>query len=1764
MARTLSASDGKACRLKTTTNTIPSSIRRTSPISSSSTLPKFSSIKKAKKKNSNRVPPFIIDEKGSSLPQFSSATFENENTIRLPDSGKELEVLKCILLREGYLQRLRSASTVGHVGGIHLADTLNLLDLLRTATLEAVEAIVVWRHAKQKGERNGNLQSVSEPEQYKWNGINYLLKLASDLEFLNKHTGLTESLGFTLHRNPFILALNLDRRAEMLQNVQSEDQIDSESTRYLDGEKYSRSISDKYSNEKSVNDAQAVIQKLQKKKITINPHENRLLNDQERILKSPSKADAVSVKSRALQLTVNAKHNFTSPPLISIVEQARYNEAERVILDEEALFGRYTRDIHNRAVPEDEAIRRFDMIKWSCNAYNVPTTLPSLHGAEDIDTNDLRSENTLISSKPLAKKRPGMLGPCSKPNWRTFNTLPPPRRRARGAQFEQVLTAEKVANVQLQVLIDTLKEEMERKAMDIAYFESCTELQDFKEGLLEFIQQSQRELQLLREEIAEKVCLCEKKVVGIQKKEELLLTFKEQQKTCKDNSHAKRIDALVPDLNQDQNRPQAAKQRQINHAEPLIQHFCATQFQKLARGMLTRARHKNTKARLTVASALIQAGVRGFLARRSVAKLYWQRTASIHIQRVARGWLARQLVRANQTQKYQRYYAIRIQKWVRGHFGRIRMAKIRELVNWRLQLALASRSIDAEELQELARACQSMVSLPGSLTQSTKTRDKPLPTILLGLVRLLILFTSDSDGEWDVSSVCWHQAAWFLRCSTGLLRRMQNVADAAAGAARAYKSPSGRFEAAGAATPTPYLRESTLGAALLDVYLKDPDFQVETFERISRGSRAAVMIFQWTKAFNAIVRLQHLVERSIMSLDPFLVIERTLSKREAQQEMKERREANFSGQMVTRRFVPLELTHARGYPFHRSRPLLLVVATDIPLKARKNILEKLQVWLPGLFVTIKRPLATASENSSFPNSILMFDFKAIKDALALGQSVILEGDLGLLDVTQRCFCNSFASVKNGLQPLPMCILVRHQRTRYRNFNEAKQGNDMKEEKQREETKCQTLDADLKVALDRTTRLRMELENDTITREMIEQAKCELGEISSISAIMIVMKAVIVLLTPESAYKASLKSDFADDMVEWHLYRQLLAQPASLRAKLQQVDVTMIPSANLVAVEQCICHSLWPDAVVARSQVTYCRLLYALAAWVESATRVARLISANGTGSLAPEITRSYPIPGLFERVIVFDDSRPDSKQSGAGQGKAAMDLLEAVLSDVQVYQTARHLERICGIKRQVNQIKERNRSVITLFHECRRVFAIAYSPRTSQRWMTVISENDIDKILMPIEGKIRTNLPPTSHAEMYLRLTRLCFFQKRQFESFSDSSEHSEPFELVLRPHASRLYRHVLQFGGFFTTITIAELSRGHVKVDAFVHGNSLQAPSTQSVMLSLIVDLENIQGRVSGAQSQNTIVPALYIPSLMLDRLHLYSITRTNMVFSECRQEIKPLLRLGFRTSEKSYGRVLFRRAIRLSVNRLEKRWIFTLIKHHEDGEFRAAFYAPRSCTRHIFRITCDCAKAILFLSKFATSSQLHHDLSETFRHSKPFLMKHQDCSEDTDDVEHEITETRLGDLFTSDHLRRCIISRFSCGLRIQENLHQKLLRNQVMRMYVQVELSYEGDTRNERYVRKATALLFRMWLPASCREQYLVVSNSKIEATVGLSWKSRIQSSGRERLEFCQNFVRCYFEWDPSIENGCVVANLPYAILNATELKKESTKKPSRHDST
>lgn len=137
--------------------------------------------------------------KNESLPT-GGITMSHE--VSAAEGAAELDVLKAILNREGYLNRVaKSARTVHKKFKPEVAD---ILDLIRAASIDVCEAIIRWREVKQ-----------DHDAAFMWNNVNYLLKMPSDLDFLTQYLAIETYLGFGLYRNPFVVPAPLEMGASL-------------------------------------------------------------------------------------------------------------------------------------------------------------------------------------------------------------------------------------------------------------------------------------------------------------------------------------------------------------------------------------------------------------------------------------------------------------------------------------------------------------------------------------------------------------------------------------------------------------------------------------------------------------------------------------------------------------------------------------------------------------------------------------------------------------------------------------------------------------------------------------------------------------------------------------------------------------------------------------------------------------------------------------------------------------------------------------------------------------------------------------------------------------------------------------------------------------------------------------------------------------------------------------------------------------------------------------------------------------------------------------------------------------------------------------------------------------------------------------------------------------------------------------------------------------------------------------------------------------
>ncbi|TYZ65481.1 hypothetical protein PybrP1_010327 [[Pythium] brassicae (nom. inval.)] len=1657
-------------------------------------------------------------------------------------------------------------------------------------------------------------------------------------------------LGFTLERNPFVLPVNLDcharlasdggRRATTAFSAGGEVASESESGRFIEvgGKRRLDAPTGSSQRPESPSRAATHAAALAERKRAKNPYETRILNDEELVplngrsaLNSGDRgagaaAERVRPRSRA------ATAALVMPSQIGELDMTRIRDAEALILQEEARCGRFTRDAQGLVIPEDEARRRRSMVEMSGNTYSA-LALDRQHSQSDgqderQDTDPvsaagvdgpnhalLRSHSLGLPGKVYAKKKAGMLGPISKPMRRPV--LPGPRKRSRGAQLEEALESERRANVAFGVLIDALREEIERKEMDIAYFESIAGVQFYGDELREFRTKARRELAMLRQELSEKVFVYERKMANIHRKEEIIYVFKEKHKAAvevargaaidesrdratKDSAEAHRSTdaqavaaALVSADRQHAVFSKLSNQEDARHAQslvaPIVQHMCATLIQKIARGVITRAAFGHLKIEYYVSSSYIQAAVRGFLARRRVAKMFWANAASVILQRVARGMLARRLVHARRQRLRVLEGTVMLQKVVRGRIGRVRMRRVRHLCGARADIAAAGEHVRILDLKELADACAAMATMP-SASESAEAPRKPLTPLVLGLVRVLMLFTSDCDASVDVSNVRWKEAASFLRCSVRLNRRMRMIASAAEGR---------------------YLRSSALGDALLDAFMADRDFHEDTFRRLESGWKAATAIFRWVASFSVISRLQTVLPAYNLGFDgPFLPTRATSSREAAQDEIEEK-ENVVREEDRERRFVPAALVQAAGFPRHRPRPVVLVFAHDVPCQPKASIVENVLAALPGLFVVMnrssaavsraaqpkQRTAATSERSSSFlsledapwASRRRRVDWEGlsisdIRGAVSVGYSVILESDVGLSDPAQRKFLGAFSAIKAAIQPSPLCILVRGS---LQNCAPKGSGCDVNVGPDTypdavagaSATSDRTMaDAAIKRAFERAAEHLAALAQAHITSQMVNVSAVENPAIQFV----VVVEAVIILLTPTKRYDGPKAST---SYVSWRLGQRLLANPLFFCSKLSGVRPQDVPRDNLLALGRYLRHVDWPTKTRAHSLGSSGELLFTLSSWVEAVAQCAQLVL--DCQGLAPEISRTTPIRGLFSNVITYRDTNATAVGVGTesqdvGAAACVLKLMDAVLADVCVYRKCHELDG--------------RRCIVNVYHDCLRVFFSAYDPTSCWRWRATVPESDVDVLLAPnsVErGNVK--VPPNTRAEMYERLVRLCLLQAQRSRSqpstvaassgtstggpstLSISPQASPSIlssladkQLVVRPPSIRLYRRTLHLSGYLTTVTISELSRGRVQVDAFVHNTS------HGKDIRAMFSLESILQRMSAQQAAACFVVPSKIPRLVLDRLHVFRLAQSLTTREKCLVEpqantnarvMPPLeqqfthlvdskieLKLGIRTRETAPGRLLMRKAVRSPW--LSALWVCSVFANHETNDFRVEFYQPQSCERLALRLSqVDCEDFVLH-SKHAAKRALE-------RMMKRFRFQ----------VNPE-TESAVA------CCARRVLARFPWSIPVKTNPLRAVDVREVVRVYVQVEREERdaaAPSLSARSPRFLGRLRYRVCLPDTCAEQTLVLEDSEVESFFADgSWLNASCMAERKRMS--RELAQC-FVWEPDadvadstssrpasspLKSGRVVARLPSgtvaSIVSTRVTGKQKTAPPPR----
>ncbi|GMI41685.1 hypothetical protein TeGR_g13922 [Tetraparma gracilis] len=758
------------------------------------------------------------------------------------------------------LHVLASASTHALQPGV-----ADLLDMLRIVSVEVVEAINTWR------------SGLSTPVPFRWNGINYLSKMPSDLDFLNSVKPLTSWLGFPMERNPFVIPLAMDQRPSTGQGGKP----------LLTGHKTSEGANADpgFTSVGNAVPAGTITSRTSTSKKGKSPTKSHpspfstpVINDPS--LLSPKQSTLKSSTSNSSPSRSTSHHqSHVTPSTIGDLDLLRVRSAEKAILAEEAIAGRYLRSKDGRLVPAWQAGReRFgeDVAADDGRALGERARVPDgdlapfaeqsgfgldprQPGDPDApvegDATKRKRKKTQGVERPSGRKQASKLGGSlhQLTTAGTSGRKKAPSRRSRGAILDMDITRKQKENEELEATLTELRNGMEvaegalsdmeaeiqpivREEGD-AKDEAATVIQSEirmveAQTKVEAVKKRRAELEAARAIVAQREKELEGKRRELKEKEEQRLYFKAVEKRSQDARRARELERKRRMLDENQVLPEDEEQAMS------LEDISSTSIQRIARGRQARAFYKRYKEMCERAATIIQGGIRGMFDRKIVRDRRLEQWASTTIKRLYRGRMARMEFKNLLAERSQSRAASKIQTQVRGQFGRNRMNHKRSLVSSakRAFNAVSVRQLFPADLQELADAIQA------PLIDVTKAY---LPASVLGLIKIVCLSLGAEDKKEQLAhysrigvrtetavddAMTWETAMKVLRRSSKLLRRMRALAS-------------------GPANRRPRLLHLPEKAVeLFKAYEHDPSFTVDAMRRIGRGAKACIQLLTWASS----------------------------------------------------------------------------------------------------------------------------------------------------------------------------------------------------------------------------------------------------------------------------------------------------------------------------------------------------------------------------------------------------------------------------------------------------------------------------------------------------------------------------------------------------------------------------------------------------------------------------------------------------------------------------------------------------------------------------------------------------------------------------------------------------------------------------------------------------------------------------------------------------------------------------------------------------
>ena len=121
----------------------------------------------------------------------NKALHERGNKGSNKNALAEVEILQKIVVREGLLDELRKLLKSQNDVSTCIGEVIELVKALRYQTIDIVEDINSWQM----------VQKALRPFLYR--GLNYLVKVKSDLDFMDMYDEIVETFCFEFKSNPF-------------------------------------------------------------------------------------------------------------------------------------------------------------------------------------------------------------------------------------------------------------------------------------------------------------------------------------------------------------------------------------------------------------------------------------------------------------------------------------------------------------------------------------------------------------------------------------------------------------------------------------------------------------------------------------------------------------------------------------------------------------------------------------------------------------------------------------------------------------------------------------------------------------------------------------------------------------------------------------------------------------------------------------------------------------------------------------------------------------------------------------------------------------------------------------------------------------------------------------------------------------------------------------------------------------------------------------------------------------------------------------------------------------------------------------------------------------------------------------------------------------------------------------------------------------------------------------------------------------------------